>query len=117
MENPSRVFGQHFLVEFIGCDAKTISHVDQVQPILLESARISEATIVEHFFKQYEPIGVTGIILISESHFSVHTWPEDQYVAFDILTCGPMYPEKAIDYLAQKFAAKDVRKQVLTRGI
>lgn len=116
MSELHRTFGQHYLVEFIGCPADKISTVAQVRPALLKAAELSEATVVEHCFKQYEPHGVTGVILISESHFSVHTWPEDEFVCFDILTCGEMYPQRAVDYLRQAFAARDVRTQVIARG-
>lgn len=116
MDKLEHSFGRHFLVELIGCPADKISLVEQVKPVLLEAAQVSQATVVEHYFKQYEPHGVTGVILIAESHFSVHTWPEDQFVAFDILTCGEMLPEKAVEYVRQAFAARDMKQQIVERG-
>ena len=116
MEKLTRTFGRHFLVELIGCPADKISFVEDVKPVLLKAAEVSEATIVEHYFKQYEPRGVTGIILIAESHFSVHTWPEDGFAAFDILTCGQMLPESAIELIAREFKAEQVKQQVIERG-
>ncbi len=112
----SKSFGQHYLVELIGCPADRISTVEQVRPVLLKAAELSAATVVESYFKQYEPQGVTGIILISESHFSVHTWPEDGFVAFDILTCGEMQPEKAVDHIRREFEATDIKQQIVERG-
>lgn len=109
-------YGRHYLVELIGCDPQAIKYVDQVKEVFLEAARASQATIVEHYFKQYEPHGVTGIILISESHFSIHTWPEDGFAAFDILTCGQMQPENAIEVIANGFRARRVQKQIIPRG-
>lgn len=116
MKDPERVFGQHYLVEYIGCDAGVLEYVDDVKPLLLEAARLSRATVLETAFKQFEPVGVTGILLIAESHFSLHTWPEDRYAGFDILTCGDMDAEKAVDYLAEKLSAQDVRRRVISRG-
>lgn len=112
----SKEYGRHYLIELTGCDPLKIKYVEQVRDVLLKAAHASEATIVEHFFKQYEPHGVTGIILISESHFSIHTWPEDGFAALDILTCGQMKPEKAIDVVREGFQAKHVKKQIITRG-
>ncbi len=116
MGQSEKSFGQHYLVEMIGCDPEKIKYVQDVEKVLLQAAKKSQATIVKSFFHQYEPYGVTGIILISESHFSVHTWPEDNYAAFDILTCGEMFPERAIEDLELNFQAKEVRTKIITRG-
>ena len=99
MPNLKKVFGKHYLVEFIGCDSEKLKRVKDIKPILLKAAKASKATIIKYFFHQYQPFGVTGVILISESHFSIHTWPEDAYVTFDILTCGKMFPLKAIEII------------------
>ncbi|MBZ0167015.1 MAG: adenosylmethionine decarboxylase [Candidatus Omnitrophica bacterium] len=116
MDKLTKTFGRHFLVELIGCPEERISYVTDVKPVLLKAAEVSRATVVEHYFKQYEPRGVTGIILIAESHFSVHTWPESGFAAFDVLTCGEMMPEKAIELIAEEFGARDVKQQMIVRG-
>ncbi|MCA9394097.1 MAG: adenosylmethionine decarboxylase [Candidatus Omnitrophica bacterium] len=116
MDKLKHSFGRHFLIELIGCPAEKISRVEQVKPVLLQAAEVSRATVVEHFFKQYEPHGVTGVILIAESHFSVHTWPEDEFVAFDILTCGEMLPEQAVEHVRREFGARDMKQRILERG-
>ncbi len=112
----TKEFGKHYLVEFIKCNSDKLKYVKDVQEPLSEAARLSEAHIFSHHFHQFEPVGVTGIILIGWSHFSVHTWPEDQYVTFDILTCGKMSPDKAIDYLQDYFEAKQIELKVIPRG-
>jgi len=116
MQTVNKEFGKHYLVEFIGCETEKLKYVKDVKEILLRAARKSQATIVKQFFHQYDPCGVTGIILISESHFSLHTWPEDKYVAFDILTCGEMYPEKAIEELKASFHPMETKVRVISRG-
>lgn len=69
-------------------------------------------------FHQYEPAGVTGIILLSESHMSVHTWPEHNFLAVDIFTCsGDDDPEKALDILSSFIKPRFVEKKVLDRSI
>lgn len=116
MAHLKKEFGKHYLVEYIGCDPHTLKKVKEVKAGLLKAAQLSRATVVEHFFYQYKPHGVTGVILISESHFSIHTWPEDQYASFDILTCGVMMPMEAINYLKNFFKAKRVRIKIFSRG-
>ena len=116
MAKIKKEFGKHYLVEFIGCNQDKCKFIKDVKPAFIKAARISQATIVEYFFHQYKPFGVTGIILISESHFSIHTWPEDNYITFDILTCGRMKPLLAIHWLKKYFQAKKVKMKVLSRG-
>lgn len=116
MDVLKKEYGRHYLVELIGCDPQRIKYADQVKEVLVKAALASKATIVEQYFKQYEPYGVTGIILICESHFSIHTWPEDGFAAFDILTCGEMLPENAIKVVKEGFQAKHVKKQIIPRG-
>ncbi|MBF0594361.1 MAG: adenosylmethionine decarboxylase [Candidatus Omnitrophica bacterium] len=109
-------FGKHYLVEFIGCPGERLRYVDDIRGPLLEAARLSGATVLESYFHQFEPQGVTGMIFIAESHFSIHTWPESGYAAFDILTCGEMFPDKAIDHLNGVLQAARVEMRILTRG-
>ena len=116
MAKLKKEFGKHYLVEFIDCDASKIKKVKDVKPVLIKAAKVSQATIVKYFFHQYKPFGVTGIILIAESHFSVHTWPENNYVTFDILTCGKMKPMLAVNYLKKSFQAKKVNLKIFSRG-
>ena len=109
-------FGQHYLVELIGCDAAQLKFVKDVKSVFLKSARESRATVLKSYFYQFKPSGVSGVLLIAESHFSVHTWPEDRYAAVDIQTCGKMYPERAIAVMQEGFAARRVKIKVIPRG-
>jgi S-adenosylmethionine decarboxylase len=110
-------FGKHYLVDFKQCDPETIERVEATRPIFLEAARQAKATVVGELFHQFDPVGVSGVLLIAESHVSVHTWPEDAFVAVDIFTCGEeMDAEIAIDVLTQGFRAAQVDVKVLLRG-
>lgn len=112
-----KVLGQHFLVELQDCDAELLKRVETVEPVLLAAAKESGATIISSSFHQFSPEGVTGVILIAESHIALHTWPEHGYAGFDIFTCGEsMKPELAIDYLKEKFQAKNVGVRQYDRG-
>jgi len=116
MKKLKKSFGQHYLVEFIDCNPEKLKFVKEVGDILSRAAKVSETTMLEQYFWQFDPVGVTGMIMIAESHFSVHTWPEDNYAAFDILTCGEMYPEKAIELIKNEFEAQTVDIQIIDRG-
>ena len=116
MSEVKKEFGKHYIVDFINCNAEVLKFVDGIQKAFEEAAHVSEATVLNSFYHQFDPIGVSGIVLIAESHFSLHTWPEDNYVAFDILTCGTMFPEKAIESLRLFFQAEKVNTQILSRG-
>lgn len=111
-----KVFGQHYLVEFIDCNSDKLKFVDDIKPLLLEAAEKSQATVLNNFYHQFEPQGVSAVLMIAESHFSIHTWPQDSYAAFDILTCGKMFPQKAIDFLEKSLEAKKVEVKVVERG-
>ena len=110
-------FGKHYLVDFIGCDPDTISVLDITREIFLRAAKESKATIVGQSFHQFEPIGVSGVLLIAESHFSIHTWPEDRFAGVDIFTCGDeMDPDRAIEVLTEGLRAKEVKVKIVLRG-
>jgi S-adenosylmethionine decarboxylase len=116
MTEIKREFGRHYLVELIGCETERIKFLPDVKSVFLNAAEKSQATIIDHHFHQFEPYGVSGVILIAWSHFALHTWPEEGYVAFDVFTCGEMYPELAIDELREGFGATDVSTRILPRG-
>ncbi len=110
-------FGKHYLVDFLGCDPETIKFVDVTKEIFVRAAKESKATVVGEAFSQFEPFGVSGVLLIAESHFSIHTWPEDGFVGVDIFTCGEeMDPDIAIAVLREGLRAETVKVKVLLRG-
>lgn len=78
----------------------------------------SGATIVEECFHQFAPEGVSGVVVIQESHFTIHTWPEHRYASIDLFTCGErINPWVAFDYLTEKLRCDNVEYRDLSRGI
>ncbi len=117
METMKKEFGKHYIIELFGCNPETINTVTHVEQIMIKAATESNSTILNHVFHQFEPTGVSGFIFIAESHFALHTWPEDNYVGADIFTCGKeMNPDTAIEVMKRDFEATDVRVKVLSRG-
>ena len=81
--------GRQMTVEFYDCSAAILADVKRMEAIFLEAARVSGAHVVNATFHAFEPQGVSGVLVISESHFAVHAWPEHDYAAVDLFTCGP----------------------------
>ena len=118
---PRKIFepiGHHYIVESSGCDPKVISSVEKVQQILVKAAEIAGARVWAISFSKLPPHGVSGVVVISESHISTHTWPELGYGALDIYTCGRnIDPEKAVLYAVEAFGATSSHITEITRGI
>lgn len=110
--------GHHYIVEASGCDPKVISSLEKVQQILVKAAEIAGAQVWSVSINRFPPNGVSGMIVISESHISTHTWPEYGYGALDIYTCGNQVdPEKAVFYAVEAFGASTSHITEITRGI
>lgn len=110
--------GRHLLVEFTGCDVATLNNRDAIETALKEAARRAGATIVNSTFHQYNPYGLSGVVVIAESHMSIHTWPEYGYAAVDFFTCGERVdPWKACWHIKDALAARDMYPREISRGI
>ena len=109
--------GRHWLVELQQCADDILREVAEVERIMREAAVIAKANIVSGHFHQFQPYGVSGVLVIAESHFTIHTWPEHAYAAVDIFTCSPdLEVEMAIRQLQTDFGAKQMEVQVFKRG-
>lgn len=116
LENPLH-YGEHYLLDLHGCDACLIRSAETVREVLMDAAVKCKSSIISDSFHQFEPYGASGVILIAESHFSVHTWPESNFVSVDIYTSGnKMKPEIAIRLIESGFDADRIDVVKLTRG-
>ncbi|MGB9637828.1 MAG: adenosylmethionine decarboxylase [bacterium] len=110
--------GKHIIVELSGCSEEEINDLNKVEEIMNQAAKKANATIIKSVFHKFSPMGVSGVVVISESHLSIHTWPELGYAAIDIYTCGfATKPFKACYFLAQKFKARKIKATYIIRGI
>lgn len=108
----------HLLVELWDADRGKLDSVTEAREILQEAARQARVTVLHSAFHRFNPVGVSGVVVIAESHISIHTWPEAGYAAADIFTCGDeAMPEVAAQYLAQAFEAEQVEITRVTRGV
>lgn len=110
--------GTHLLVELRDCNPKIIKDLAKVKNALVSAAKEAKATIVDISFHEFNPFGISGMVIIAESHLSIHTWPEYSYAAVDIFTCGDLIkPEVAASFLIREFESKTPSIVELKRGI
>ena len=108
---------KHLLLELYGCDREKLNDECFLRCILNRAAKLANATVLNLISNKFEPQGVTAIALLAESHISIHTWPESNYSAVDIFTCGQnMYPELASQYLIQALKAEEHSLRVIQRN-
>ena len=114
----SNSLGKHMILELYGCSKELIDDEVAVHQILLEAARLAKASVVTSNFHKFSPQGVSGMIIIEESHFSIHTWPENNYAAVDMFTCGDILDNNiAVEYIKEKFEATSIYMVDMRRGI
>jgi len=110
--------GKHILLELKDCDREVLNDLNLLKGILPAAASEAGATVLGESFHQFEPHGVSGVVIIAESHLFIHTWPECGYAAVDIFTCGDsVQPEKAVQILISKLGAKNHSILEIQRGI
>ncbi|MET0795551.1 MAG: adenosylmethionine decarboxylase [Polyangiaceae bacterium] len=108
---------KHLLVELHECASLPLNDLETVRALMRRAAQAAAATVVGEAFHRYLPHGVTGVLLLEESHFSVHTWPEAGYAALDFYTCGALDPEPAARVVAAGVAAQRVVWLQVDRGL
>ncbi|RME68670.1 MAG: S-adenosylmethionine decarboxylase proenzyme [Nitrospirae bacterium] len=110
--------GTHLLVELKDCNPEAIKDLKYVRDVMIEAARQANATIIDVAFHEFSPFGISGMVVIAESHLSIHTWPEYGYAAVDIFTCGDtIKPDEAARYLIEKFGSRNPSVVEMKRGI
>jgi len=105
------------MVELNGCNAQLLDDTDFIGKAMTQAALRANATIVKQFFHQFSPFGVSGTIIIAESHINIHTWPEHQYAAIDIFTCSDtLLADQAIEFLEKELEAESCTTSMINRG-
>ena len=112
-----RSLGKHLLAELFGCNTEIINNVELVEEHMKTSATLSGATIVQSVFHTFSPYGVSGVVIVAESHLAVHTWPEHDYAAVDFFSCGNLDCETAISNLRLRFCAERFKMKKIERGV
>jgi len=112
-----RILGTQTMLELYGCGRSKLDDISFIEQMMIEAAQRAHATVVQQFFHQFSPFGVSGTVVIAESHINIHTWPEYDFAAVDIFSCGTeMQVEKACSFLEQALDAKYHTLKVYERG-
>ena len=108
---------KHLLLELYKCDFEKLNDESFLRCTLNRAAKLAKATVLNLISNKFEPQGVTAIALLAESHISIHTWPESNYSAVDIFTCGQnMLPELASQFLIEALKAEEHSLRVIERN-
>src|SRR3954452_9182814 len=112
-----KALGEHMLLEYYGCDALKLAHSDEVKEIVVNAVRRGNGTVVTDIFHNFSPHGVSGVVVIAESHLAIHTWPEHGYAAVDIFSCGTKLDHGTIrECIRVGLGAREIETRELERG-
>ncbi len=109
--------GTHLIAELFNCNEFHINDVKKVEEVMMAAAELSSATIIKPFFHKFSPYGISGVIIIAESHFTIHTWPEYGYAAVDIFTCGDLNYQVALEHIKNELEAERCSVFQFQRGV
>ena len=116
IEKQTRFAGRLLAVDF--WNGKIIERPERIKKILIRAAKAAKNIPLKVTIYKFNPQGITGVVLLAESHISISTWPEINYVAIDIFTCGEKsMPYKALEYLKKEFQPKKVKIKEIKRGV
>ncbi|WP_025028186.1 adenosylmethionine decarboxylase [Caldalkalibacillus mannanilyticus] len=111
-------FGRHIAIDTWGVDFNLLNSAEKLQHHMIEAAEACGATVLSVQAKQFDPQGATVLVLLSESHLSIHTYPEKGFAALDCYTCGETVdPEVAIDFMVKVLQPKKAYARKIIRGV
>ncbi|MCK5454668.1 MAG: S-adenosylmethionine decarboxylase proenzyme [Calditrichia bacterium] len=109
--------GRHILAEFFNCDREILNDSGEIEILMKKAALACGATIISSVFHTFNPHGVSGVVVIAESHLAIHTWPEYGYAAVDVFTCGNLVdPNTAIQSVQNSVRADKMESKEFIRG-
>ncbi len=114
-QNEWKALGKHIILELFTKEIEKLNDTSFIKEMLIKAAEEAETTVLNYAEHKFKPQGVTAVVLLAESHISIHTWPEYGYAAIDIYTCGGI-PEKAMEFIIQKLNAYEYDMKMMVRG-
>ncbi|MDW8433589.1 MAG: adenosylmethionine decarboxylase [Aquificaceae bacterium] len=113
-----KTLGLHILADLYGVHPDHIDRVEDVRQLLESAVKVAGLTKISSHYYQFQPHGATGVVLLAESHISIHTWPEHGLATVDVYTCGdPEKAYKAMEYIVSTLEPLRVDKRVHERGL
>ncbi len=117
MNNVTSMLGKHAIIEYYGCNHESLNDIPLLRSALVTAAEVAGATVIDSLFHEFSPYGITGVVVVAESHLSIHTWPEYGYAAVDVFTCGETIDnQKAIDFIKNEISARKYEVVEFQRG-
>ena len=111
------LIGKHILAEYFACENDILDDLPAIRQMMMDAADRCQATIVGEIFHQFNPIGVTGVVVIAESHLAIHTWPELRYASVDLFTCGTSVdPWVGFEYIKNRLQSRKWAAREIIRG-
>jgi len=114
IRNGVRFAGTHLIIDLY--DAERLNDIDFIEATLRECIKKANATLLNIHLHPFEPDGVSGVAVLAESHISVHTWPQNNYAAFDVFMCGDTTPEVCIEIMREAFKPGKISVSEHLRG-
>lgn len=115
---PIEVLGKQLVIELFDCLDERFDDIQWVEESMLEAARQAKATIINSTFHKFSPMGISGVVVIAESHLCIHTWPEYGYAAVDVFTCGDLLDGvQAARVLSQRLGSRRHLISGMERGL
>lgn len=112
------VMGRQIIAELWDCNIDILNNIELIERIFIDAALEAGAEIREVAFHQFAPYGVSGVVIISESHLTIHSFPEHGYASIDVYTCGDKVdPTVAVEYIAKSLESKISEKVEIPRGM
>ena len=116
-EEPRPLLGRHLMLEVYDCPRKYLDDPNAIRQLLLAAARGARATVIDTMVHRFRPQGVSGVVVIAESHLTIHTWPEYGCAALDMFSCSPQIDlDQIAEHLARELRARRIDARVVERG-
>ncbi len=111
------ILGVHYILDFYDCNDEYLISISKIKDVMTKAGKIGNFNVVKSCFHQFKPYGVSGVLVLKESHFTIHTWPEHQYAAIDIFLCDiSINIEKVVEYLCNTFSTTNYTIKKINRG-
>ncbi len=113
-----KALGRHVLAEYFNCDKELLNNPKKLEEFMQQAAKEANATVISSSFRTFEPFGVSGVVIVAESHLAIHTWPEYGFAAVDFFTCGDTSnPWKAHEFLKSVLKPSHTEEKEVLRGV
>lgn len=109
--------GKHIIIDAFECDSTHLNDISFLEEMCKKAALDANMEILYSYFHQFEPQGVTGVLVLSTSHLSIHSWPEEGYVSLDFYTCGTLELTPQVEFLIKELSSKQAMVYSISRGV